>query len=269
MARVTAQPAFPVLQPPVPNAAPVVDAKWRTAREADSPGWSGVFHRALRAIGGLTLAGTVLVACTEAASDRSRNTVMRMFNPDHRPELQILEQVTDFALVPPSRAMVHAPDALLVMQRSLGGALEQRIVLPNATALRGDNTIQVRAQTRSTARLNEFSIEDVTARFGGLPAPFAELDATSLRSGRDDLGAFAYATEEVGTQTVCVLVMRRLTGSARPLPQGAEALDVVMRNCVPGSAEEAMAPLGARALAVGGAPQRTIHTLSPHAAPRG
>ncbi|MGY6536820.1 MAG: cellulose biosynthesis protein BcsN [Pararhodobacter sp.] len=232
------------------------------------PGRARLFRTA-RLMAGLALAGGLLAACTQADSDRSRNSVMRVFNPDHRPELQVLEQTTDFALVPASRSLVHAPDALIVLQRSLGGAMEQRIVLPNATAMQGDNTIQVRAQTRSTARLSEFSLEDVTARFGGLPAPFTSLQASALQSGRDELGAFTYATQQVGTGTTCVLVLRRLTGSARPLPQGAEALDVVMRNCVPGSVEQALAPLGGRSLSVGGAPQRTIHTLSPHAAPRG
>ncbi len=224
----------------------------------------------VRVAAALALVCGLLVACSQADSDRSRDSIMRVFNPDHRPELQTLEQTVDFALVPASRSLVHAPDALIVLQRSLGGAMEQRIVLPNATAISGDNTIQVRAQTRSTARLNEFSIEDITARFGGLPAPFTSLQPSSLLSGRDELGAYTYATERVGTGITCVLVMRRLTGSARPLPQGAAALDVVMRNCVPGSAEQALAPMGGgRALSVGGAPQRTIRTLSPHAAPRG
>ncbi len=217
----------------------------------------------------LALVFGLLAACSEADSDRSRDSIMRLFNPDHRPELQTLEQTVDFALVPASRALVHAPDALIVLQRSLRGAMEQRIVLPNATDISGDNTIHVRAQNRSTARLNEFSIEDITARFGGLPAPFTSLQSSSLLSGRDELGSYIYATEQVGTGTTCVLVMRRLTGSARPLPQGAQALDMVMRNCVPGSVEQALSPMGDRALSVGGAPQRTIRTLSPHAAPRG
>ena len=225
--------------------------------------------RAGRAATAMILAAGLLAACTQGDSDRGRNAVMRMFNPDHRPELQVLEQTTDFARVPASRALVHVPDALLVLQRQLGAMVEQRIVLPNDTAARGDNTIHIRAQTGETARLNEFSVEDITNRFGGLPAPFTRDSLTGLRSGRDDLGSFTYATQQIGTDTTCVLVLRRVTGSARPLPRGTEALDVVMRNCVQGSSERALAPLSAQGLAVGGAPQRTIHTLSPHAAPSG
>ncbi|MCC5988821.1 MAG: cellulose biosynthesis protein BcsN [Pararhodobacter sp.] len=215
------------------------------------------------------VAGAVVAACGPVPDDELLGGVMRLFSGESRPDVSVLERTTEYTVIPPSRALVHMPDAVLVFQRSFGDAIDQKVVLPNDTALRGDNTIRLRAQTRSTARLNEFSYAEVVARFGGLPAPFQNLSENAMRSGRDSLGSYVYATQQVGVDTNCVLVMRRLTGAARPLPRGTEALDVVMRNCVQGTAEQAMAPLGERALGVRGATQRDIHTLSPHAAPRG
>ncbi len=62
--------------------------------------------------------------------------------------------------------------------------------------------------------------------------------------------------------------MRRLSVGARPLPRGTQALDVMMRNCVNGTVQEALAPMSERALAVTGAVGAS-QTLSPYAAPRG
>lgn len=214
------------------------------------------------------LAG-VVAACAPGPDDELMGGVMRLFSGEARPDIAVLERTTEYAIIPASRALVHMPDAILVMQRSFGEAVDQKIVLPNDTALRGDNTIRLRAQTRATARLHEFSYSEIIARFGGLPAPFGDLTESNLRSGRDALGSYVYATEAVGVDTSCALVMRRLTGAARPLPRGTQALDIVMRNCVQGSKEKAMAPLRERALGVSGGSQRDIHTMSPHAAPRG
>ncbi len=63
--------------------------------------------------------------------------------------METLENTVEYTIVQPTRAMVNAPDALIVFERNLGGAIEQRIVLPNATAVRGDNVMQIRAQTRA------------------------------------------------------------------------------------------------------------------------
>ena len=214
-------------------------------------------------------AGGLIAACTPTGDGDRGGAVMRLFSGESRPDVSVLERTTEYSVIPASRALIHAPGAILTMQRSLGGAIDQKIVLPNDTALRGDNTIRLRAQTSTTARLNEFSYSEVVARFGGLPAPFQDLSENSMRSGRDALGSYVYATRQVGVDTNCVLVMRRLTGSARPLPRGTQALDVVMRNCVRGSTSQAHAPLGERALGVTGGTQGDVRMLSPHAAPRG
>ena len=166
---------------------------------------------------------------------------------------EALENTVEFTVVQPSRAMVNAPDALLVFERNLNGAIEQKIILPNATAVRGDNLLHIRAQTGRSAELTRFDFDEMRARFGGLPPPFERVSASGLNTGTDALGSYVYATESVGASTLCVLVLRRMGVGARPLPRGTQALDVMMRNCVNGSLEQALEPMSGRAFGVGGA----------------
>lgn len=182
--------------------------------------------------------------------------------------MQTLEQTVEFTLVPPTRAMVSAPQALLIFERELGGAVEQRIILPNESAVTGDNVIHIRAQTSGSTDLGRFNFTEIEARFGGLPAPFERLTEGGLSTANDTLGTFVYARQTVGAATNCVLVMRRMDLGSRPLPRGTRALDVMMRNCVNGSVEQALAPMGARSLAVTGS-TGAINALSPYAAPGG
>lgn len=225
-------------------------------------------RRGLFQAAGLGLVGALLAACTPAGGDRLASGIYRFAGSQRAPSMEMLEQTAEFSVIPASRAMVHAGDALVVMERNLGAAIEQRVVLPNATALRGDNVIHIRAQTASSVRLGEFNFRELTTRFGGLPAPFQRMTEGTLLSGEDTLGSFVYARETVGAGTLCVLVLRRLTMESRPLPRGAQAMDVMMRNCVEGSVEQALAPVGERLLGVSGSAQGAVYTLSPHAAPR-
>ncbi|MBN8290356.1 cellulose biosynthesis protein BcsN [Rhodobacter sp. NTK016B] len=214
------------------------------------------------------LAGlAVLAGCAQQSGDAAAGGIYRFFNSDRNPGMETLESTVQYAVVDPSRAMVNAPQALVVLERNLGSAVEQRIVLPNNTAVRGDNVLLVRAQTASSAELTRLDFDEISTRFGGLPSPFERLTESSLTSGSDSMGSYVYATESAGPSAVCVLVLRRIGVGARPLPRGTQALDVVMRNCVNGGVEEALSPMSDRALAVGGA-QGTVYTLSPHAAPR-
>jgi len=225
-------------------------------------------RRGLRWAVGLGLAGVLVAACAPGGGDRFATGLYRVAGSQRAPSMEVLEHTVEYSVIPASRAMVHASDALVVLERNLGPALEQRIVIPNATALRGDNVIHIRAQTGSSARLTEFNFSELTTRFGGLPSPFQRLTDATLMSGEDSLGSFVYARETIGTGTLCVLVLRRLTVGARPLPRGAQALDVMMRNCVDGSIEQALAPISERLLGVSGSAQGAVYTLSPHAAPR-
>lgn len=214
------------------------------------------------------MAAAVLAGCSTSQTDQAATGIYRLLGSQRAPALETYEQTSEFALVPATRAMVSAPDALLIFERALGNAVEQRIILPNATAVTGDNVIHIRAQTTASADLSRFNLAEIETRFGGLPAPFQTLRESGLNAGTDSLGNYVYARESVGAGTTCVLVMRRMGLGARPLPRGTQALDVMMRNCVNGSVEQALAPLGPRALAVGGTTGAT-NSLSPFAAPGG
>jgi hypothetical protein len=102
---------------------------------------------------------------------------------------------------------------------------------------------------------------------GGTPEPFDGLADRDLNTGTDSLGPYFFAERRLGADTLCVLAIRRLDSSARPLPVRADALDVMLRNCVRGSREEALAPISAARLAVGAS--GGLLNLSPHAAPQG
>lgn len=209
-----------------------------------------------------------LAACTQSEGERAATGVFRLLNSQRNPALETLENAAELTVVPPSRALVHAPEALLVLERPLGAAVEQRLILPNRSAVRGDNVLHVRAQSDITARPSELSLAEITARLGGLPAPFERAGAGALMSGSDSLGSFVFARENIGVDTICVLVLRRIGPNARPLPRGVHALDIILRNCTTGGLDEALAPARDRALAQAAAPQGTVLTLSPFAAPR-
>lgn len=236
------------------------------------------FHRAdsvrsERTRTGLIVTGLVMVAalvagCSQNDNNRASTGLHRLLGSERNPYAENFENTVEYTVVPASRSMVYVPEAVLVLERNLGGAVEQRIVLPNTTTVQGDNVIHVRAQTSDSADLGGFNFDEIAVRFGGLPAPFERASSSGLNSGRDALGSYVYATERLGAGTTCVLVMRRLGVGARPLPRGTQALDIVMRNCVNGSAQQALAPMGDRAMAVGGSQTGGINTLSPFAAPR-
>lgn len=172
---------------------------------------------------------------------------------DGRVSLDVIEDTSQYQIVPASRAYINVPMAPLVFERSLGQGAEQMITLPNATSVAGDNKILIRAQTSSTINLARFNLNEVMQRFGGAPYPFQRMNDSQLETGQDALGSFVYATERLGTDTVCVLAIRRLTVGARPLPRGTDALDVVMRNCADGGVQAALEPISARSLSISGA----------------
>lgn len=219
------------------------------------------------ALAGAVVAAVALTGCA-ADSDRQFTSNFLGFTQSARnPSMEAQENTVEYSVVPTSRAMVHAPDALIVLERPLGGGLDQRIVLPNATPVRGDNVILARAHAQRPSGTRQFSMDEVQARFGGLPAPFEQLNERALSGGEDALGSFVYASVSPASGVQCVLVLRRLTVGARPLPRGTQALDVVLRNCINGTVEQALAPAGVQTLATGGG-AGPIYTLSPHAAPR-
>ena len=192
---------------------------------------------------------------------------------DPASRIDVLEETSEFRIITPGQGFVHAPEAILTLERNLGRAVEQRTTLPNRTTLPGDNKLVIRAQTPRSINTTTFRLEEFLERMGGAPAPFAGIADRDLQTGRDSLGPYFWAERRVGADTICVVAFRRIGFSARPLPQGADALDVMLRNCVAGGTEEALAPIGARRLADAPvSPQDALapafRTLSPHAAPQ-
>ncbi len=170
--------------------------------------------------------------------------VQRNFGLPASDRIETAEATAQYAIVPTSRAYVNSSNALLVLERDLGSALEQRITLPNSTSLAGENKILLRAQTSASASPNRLVMEDVLTRFGGAPAPFAATSGQQFMTVEDRYGSYVHTTRQMGNGVVCVLAFRRAPSGARPLPRGSTALDIMLRNCIEGSAEQALAPIG-------------------------
>uniref|UniRef100_A4WR48 Lipoprotein n=1 Tax=Cereibacter sphaeroides (strain ATCC 17025 / ATH 2.4.3) TaxID=349102 RepID=A4WR48_CERS5 len=190
-----------------------------------------------------------------------------------RPALSIREETAQFLSVPDSRRWVAVPGALLVQERDLGGDVEQRIALPNATTLEGDNMMLLRARVAAGPVLPRLQLASFADAEGRLPAPFGRASESALNTREDALGSVVYAERRIGVDTVCVLAMRRMPPTARPLPPQTEALDVMMRNCARGGPDEALRPIDAASLGFASpVPEAATATgsrrnLSPLAAP--
>ncbi|MCH8466793.1 MAG: hypothetical protein LAT78_09540 [Roseinatronobacter sp.] len=164
---------------------------------------------------------------------------------------ELAEALTEYRVIPANRAYVNVPTALLVMERDLGAAVEQRITLPNLTPLSGENVILLRAQTRRAAGQNPLSLSQALAQFGGAPAPFASISDSALAARSDAFGDVTYSVLRPGGEMTCVLALRRTQTGGRALPRGASGLDMLMRNCVQGGLDQALAPLGPAAFGLG------------------
>lgn len=177
-----------------------------------------------------------------------------------------LAERTPYVAVPVEQAWVNADNIVTVLQRRLGNESEQKIGLSNRTTVRGDNMIF--ARTRVGPRGLRF--EEIVAQSGGLPHPFTQASAGQLMQDDDGFGSYFWMSEQIGDSTTCVLGIRRLQAGMRQLPPGSSGMDVLLRNCVIGSAQDALAPL--LATSVGSVPvARTrdgeSRMLSPLAAP--
>ncbi|MBN2760013.1 MAG: hypothetical protein JXQ79_05910 [Rhodobacteraceae bacterium] len=164
---------------------------------------------------------------------------------------ELAEATTEFRVVPATRAFISVPQALLVMERDLGAAVEQRITLPNQTTLAGENMIIMRAQQAGYARGTRFVLSEQLSQFGGAPAPFAGVSDGALTATSDSFGDITYTTTRPGGDVTCVLAFRRTQTASRALPRGSRALDIMLRNCVSGSVEQALSPIGASAFGLG------------------
>lgn len=180
-----------------------------------------------------------------------------------------LREQTPFTPIPVSQSWINAPDIVMAMQRGLRGESEQRVALANRAGVTGENLVIMRAQARD-GRADRFNYDEFVRWAGGTPAPFAGVTSGDLLSAEDEAGVYFWAEERAGADTVCVLGVRRLTSAQRLLPAGATTLDILMRNCVRGEAQDALAPLLTGSVSAAPTPGVTAgasRVISPLAAP--
>ncbi|EPX75653.1 hypothetical protein Salmuc_04571 [Salipiger mucosus DSM 16094] len=166
--------------------------------------------------------------------------------------------------------MRHA-DVSLVLERRYRSIAEQRLLLPNTTSIRGENFILMIAQEARAPGVGRFSPGLLLARNDGPPEPFVDFDGQPTSSRQDTLGWLHWSQWTNGTDLTCVLAFRQLDATDRILPGKSSALDMMLRNCLYGTAEEALEPLidihtGYAAIAEH--PNGNQRMLSPLAGPR-
>lgn len=181
---------------------------------------------------------------------------------------QQLKERTPYVAVSTGRAWVNAPMMRGVLERDLRNGLEQKIGLANDTSVAGDNVMLIRAQS-GVAGFGRLRFERVIANFGGLPSPFSRLSAGELVQGKDEIGTYFWAAQDI-EDARCVLGIRRVNSGMRQLPNNSNVMDIVLRNCVTGTHQDALAPLLASSIGI--APiardeQGKSRMLSPLAAP--
>ncbi|MBT9385024.1 hypothetical protein KM176_14225 [Pseudooceanicola sp. CBS1P-1] len=208
----------------------------------------------------LALAATLLVAACTA--------------PGLMPfERQAIQDTVQYRIGSLKQMWVAPKPTLIMVQRDLGRDREQLIGLQNETTLPGDNFLWVRARaSNGLSSVGRFTLAGLTERFGSVPAPFKKLDEQNLNSAEDSLGSYFWQEYRTGVSTVCVLAFRRTTSGARELPGNAADLEMLMRNCVNGTVQEALAPIRDTQISFGvisspSAPQGGNRMLSPLAAP--
>ncbi len=139
-------------------------------------------------------------------------------------------------------AWISAAEAKMVLQRSFGPFTEQRILLTNKTAVRGDNMALLRAHRTDLASAGRLRPEKILQATDATFPPFADFAALIFTSRVDILGVLNWTAWSNNAGLNCILAFRRLDGASRILPAGAGVVDMVLRNCVYGSVEDALAP---------------------------
>lgn len=178
-----------------------------------------------------------------------------------------------YQVVPPSQAWVAAHSSLVTVERGVGifGEREQRVALPNPTALPGENELILFAVGQGTQSAGRLQFDLLRRKLGGFPAPFDDVSERGFVAASDSLGSYLWVATSYGSTTTCVLALRRVDADDRLIPEGRNALDMVLRNCVRGDATEALQPIMDTTIAQGraiAAPGPTgSRMLSPLAAP--
>jgi hypothetical protein len=109
----------------------------------------------------------------------------------------------------------------------------------------------MRAHRSNASGLNRFVLQEQLAQYGGAPSPFASVTEGALTATSDSMGDITYTTLRPGGDVVCVLAFRRTQTASIALPRGSRSLDIMLRNCVRGELQDALAPIGAQAFGLG------------------
>lgn len=157
--------------------------------------------------------------------------------------LDVLEKTAQLSLNRREAAWAAPAGMTVVLDRNLGSEFEQRIGLVNDTTLDGDNFMYLRARVPGGYPVGRFRLVDFLSRVGEIPSPFTAVSDDSLRTATDSLGTYFYLIYRTGGETNCVLAFRRIDGALRQMPRGTSVLEVLVRNCVRGSVEQALAPI--------------------------
>ncbi|WP_420024501.1 hypothetical protein ACN9JG_21095 (plasmid) [Cereibacter azotoformans] len=153
---------------------------------------------------------------------------------------------TEYRLVASQRRWVGIAAGETTLERQGETGPEQLIALPNATTTPGDNFILLKAR-KDFAAAGRFSTSVFSADMDERIRPFRGLSDTNLRSRTDPLGPLFWTEMRQGS-LYCVLAFRRMDAAARMLPSNARTVDLMMRNCVNGDLEAALAPIGAASI---------------------
>lgn len=185
-------------------------------------------------------------------------------------EVQSRLEVAPYQQQPLSEAWVSAPHAQLVLRRHFGSVTEQRILLPNSTAIAGENFILLRSEKTLISSGGRLLPEKLLRSTDGAPYPFGEFKSLTFKSSDDLSGTLNWATWTNNAGLTCVLAFRRLEATSRIVLPGTAAMDMMLRNCVHGSEENALAPIGPEVSgfsAVTADKRNSPHMLSPLAGP--
>lgn len=164
--------------------------------------------------------------------------------------IETLQMSRQFVVQRLDQAWAAPRGAIVNITRSLGTEAEQIIGLVNETTIEGDNFLWLRARVPDGRNPGRFGLEDFLSRTEGVPVPFTRVSDDNLRQANDSLGAYFYLEWRSGSSTNCVLAFRRIAGATRILPRGTNVLEAMLRNCVQGPIEDALAPIQDRQIGV-------------------
>ncbi|MBR9766461.1 MAG: hypothetical protein GYB53_23830, partial [Rhodobacteraceae bacterium] len=109
-------------------------------------------------------------------------------------DLQGLPDETPYRQQALSDGWISTDRAQLILERRDRSVLEQRILLTNRTAMKGENLILLRAETAPNALETRFQPEILLADTGGVPAPFGRFESLSFTVTEDALGVINWTS---------------------------------------------------------------------------